>query len=191
MAGSQEGDLKARAILSALVDQLWPGKPRILMPGRSRDLLSQRRDGVILGIHSLGLNDKLDKRILSALKEPIMALGADYWEKLEECLELRDGAFCADYAVTGAKHQRVPSFERYVAEIDALLAAGMTPTCLYFSKNAREEWLREDEAWKKGWEESWKIHYGENWREVSEEILQKKIEENRKEKRDQKKVPVK
>lgn len=147
---AKKGNLEARAILSMLTFTAWPLTPQIFLPGRSGDQLSSMRDAAILSIHSIGVRfddnnqqaryDSQSKTIYNEFL-PNVAFGSIF----QACLKEKPGEYCtrlaSSYAGDPIRWKLIPTFKDYAAEIDALLAQGMKPHCLY---------LHDRHAWGRG-----------------------------------------
>jgi|GEM_PF-3366602 len=134
---AKRGNLQARAMIYALLT--IPKRQRLVMPGLPTDDLSLFRDTIILYVHSLGFQyeDVVDEDILSVSGEmaafhqgEIGRLYSVPSARLRACIKAahsREAAQqCAEVAVDEGI---VPSFESYAAEVDALIAQGLRPTC--------------------------------------------------------------
>jgi len=126
---AKKDNLEARAMLSVLSFPAGAHAPVIIMPGAG-DELSRRRSAVTLSVHSFGVN--LPNRDQQDIYEHQTSMY--YSEFLNDnyegkyflsCLKSKSQKECIPYA----KDRIVPSFAKYAAEIDALLASGMEPQC--------------------------------------------------------------
>lgn len=129
---SKRGNLEARAMLFQNLLPL-PGGHLMLMPGHTEDYISRIRDMFIVSTHSAGvdLKDERDNnfhynRLAMFYQDlPLSKMGGS---KVLKCLKDNRSSTCADMAVQSSL---IPSFHTYALEIDALLAQGMKPQCLY------------------------------------------------------------
>lgn len=129
---AKEGDLQARM---ALVWQVMPlmHMDMVVPPGRSGDYISKMRDARILFAHGLGAwikNSEAHKdiKLFSFIFEGIGS------EKFNECISEERYDECAAIAV---EENKIPSFESYAAEMDALAAQGFKPSCIEDGRNWR------------------------------------------------------
>ncbi|MDD3020827.1 MAG: hypothetical protein PHX61_07595 [Alphaproteobacteria bacterium] len=133
---SKNGNLEARGLLYRAVYLGWWGAPAILMPGRSGDVISLKRDWIILGIYSL---EGYDER---PVENGIIELfdNNNYKEKaFLGCLKDNPKKHCVQLSYT--KLNLVPTFEDYAAEVDALVEMGKKQKCLHI---ADDRWIKRD-----------------------------------------------
>lgn len=130
---AKEGNLDARAHLLFLLAPALHND-MLYAPGRSGDNVSQLRDIAIMAAHSLGYHHKkpeVNEHYAGIIDQFLINTPAVKWGngKFRNCL-IKKGliAECAQVAV---EEKIVPSFETYVAEIDALTAQGYKATCSY------------------------------------------------------------
>lgn len=119
---ARAGDAQAKASLAQAMRQY-----RLVPPGSSRDLVSWYRHAVIMSLHGMGTADRLDAQDVGRLVNRTKFL----WDReFDECLSSASSpAACADKQID---RRLVPSWENYIAEINALSAAGMPAACTAF-----------------------------------------------------------
>jgi hypothetical protein len=140
---AKRGNLQARAMIYVLLT--IPKRQRLVMPGLPTDDLSLFRDTIIFYVHSLGVQyeDVVDEDILSVSGEmaefhqgEIGRLYSVTSTHLRACIKAAHSREavqpCAKVAVDEGI---VPSFESYAAEVDALIAQGLRPTCVNTSSS--------------------------------------------------------
>lgn len=115
----EDGDIKARL---EIVGHMWGSG--LELPGRSRDYLTRLRDIYILTAHSIELIEENDGFFDSYLNE-IKAFAS---KEFGECMEKNRSKACTEILVD---NQRIPPFQNYIDEVNALIAAGNKPTCPY------------------------------------------------------------
>lgn len=140
---SKKGNLQARALLFMLVYPRWSELPQMFLPGRSGDEVSGRRDALILGIHSMGVqyqgnnepafsNEYSRENLLNTL-----LVGWPKGDSFLSCLKTEPTEFCVRYATSSGaviEAPLVPTFDNYAREIEALVAQGSQPHCINFCK---------------------------------------------------------
>lgn len=139
---SKRGNLEARATLFMLVYAERPGFPQMFMPGRAGDEVSIRRDAVILGTNSIGVQyaDPVRQGVYFERSNELYNSFFKGWSKGDgflQCLVESSGEHCSHVAKEFSgepvdKTKLIPSFQEYSQEIDALLRQGMMPTCINF-----------------------------------------------------------
>lgn len=124
---AKEGDLESRAILFFFMIPP-PDLPFQYAPGNAGDLVSRKRDIVIMAVHSQAYDGPFEPGYKDLAYDQYLWSGFDQtWpgKKFLECVKT-SGENCAQIAVDG---ELVPSFEDFARQIDALMAAGMKSTC--------------------------------------------------------------
>lgn len=126
---SKRGNLEARATMFLYSFPVGAHAPVIVMPGAG-DELARRRNSIILAVHSFGVSFKEKEYQKTYLDQSSLIYNAFLNDPIEgryflECLKTGAKEKCINYA----KNRLVPSFDKYAAEIDALMAQGMKPEC--------------------------------------------------------------
>ena len=129
---SKKGNLQARASLFFFSYPVGAHSSVINLPGRDGDDLTQQRDVLILGIHSLGVNfeeESLNRSFSNQTKIVFEGFLNDRLKKepFYKCFIENSDQSCTKIA----EQTLIPSFESYAKEIDALISSGMKPNCSF------------------------------------------------------------
>jgi hypothetical protein len=118
---AKRGNLQARELI--MHRMIYDGLRR---PGGSKTSeYDRKRDIVVMAIHSLG-SESDGEKALNYIALPVFLKKSNQYKEFWQCLEMRPSQKCAKIAV---KSKIVPSFEKYVEEVEKSITDGEQASC--------------------------------------------------------------
>ena len=129
---AKRGNLEARELLFSAVYPTAPDMISLELPGSAGDVLSRRRDAIILAVHTIGFHtgeESIDQNYESDSKHFYSAFLNDGGQgsAFLKCINTEPNNECAKRFVGIL----FPTFDRYAAQIDAFTKNGMKPRCVF------------------------------------------------------------